>query len=67
VVHFSHLKGINIFLSDVDICENSNPDIFIQYNCYPIIRNNINREKELAKKEFALILFSYCLSIIESV
>jgi len=67
VVHFSHLKGINIFLSDVDICENSNPEIFMQYNCHLIKGNNVSREKKLAKKEFALILFSYCLSIIESV
>jgi hypothetical protein len=41
----------------VDSNKNSNPKIFIQYNCYPLKGKNVSREKDLANKEFALTLF----------
>jgi len=34
------------------------------YNNHPITENNVNREKELAKKEFALTFFPSCLFLI---
>ncbi len=45
----------------------SSPELFMQYNCHPVKGNNVNREKELAKKECALTFFPYCLFIIYSV
>ena len=39
----------------------------MQCNCHPIKGNNVNREKELAKKKFAFLFFIYCLSRIYSV
>jgi len=66
-IYFSHLKGINIFRSAVDFCENSNPEMFMQYNYQPIKGKNVSKVKELAKNDFALTFFPYCIFIIYSV
>jgi len=36
----------------------------MQYSCHPIKGKNVSREKKLAKKEFAVTFFPYCLFLI---
>ncbi|HNX02524.1 MAG TPA: hypothetical protein PLE33_00750 [Candidatus Cloacimonas sp.] len=36
----------------------------MQYHCHPVKGNNANREKEMAKKEYALTFFPLVLFII---
>ena len=39
----------------------------MQYKCPPVKRNNVGREKELEKNDFALTFVPYCLLILYSV